>query len=220
MIHIYKIPDLFDRISKNLIWKINTEKKDIFLTFDDGPIPKLTNFVLDVLEDFDALATFFCVGDNISKYPGICEDVIAKNHLIGNHTHNHLKGWSTKTDQFVANIKECQRHISEYQKIDVRPVFRPPYGQITPKQINSLKAKYHIIMWDILTYDFDITHSPQKSLDKIIKKTGPGSIIVFHDNYKAEEKLNYMLPRYLQHFKEKGYNFKKLEPHSLPEQVN
>ena len=210
MLHFYKTPSLLKKISDDLVWDITVDDKDIYLTFDDGPIPTLTEYVLDVLDDFEAHATFFCVGENIFKYPKICEKVMEKDHIIGNHTFNHLKGWSTKNDQYFKNIEKCHKQILRHQVSRYKPLFRPPYGQITRSQINILKEDFNIVMWDILAYDFETSHSPVKSLAKIIKHTKPGSIIVFHDNYKAQNKLNYMLPRFLQYFKEEGYNFKKL----------
>ena len=202
---------MIKKIFNNLVWDVPTNNNEIFLTFDDGPIPKLTSYVLEVLDEYDALATFFCVGDNISKNPDILEQILAKNHLVGNHTYNHLKGWSTSTSRFVSNANKCQEQISKYQANTARPVFRPPHGQITFNQVKALKANYNIVMWDILAYDYDNAHSPQKSLDRIISKTKPGSIVVFHDNYKAEEKLKFILPTYLKYFKERGFSFKKLD---------
>ena len=210
LLHFYKTPSLLKKISKDLVWEIPTTNKDIYLTFDDGPIPRLTEYVLDVLEDFEAQTTFFCVGENIFSYPKICEKIIEKGHIIGNHTFNHLKGWSTKNDQYFKNIEKCHKQISSYQVSQGKPLFRPPHGQITRNQIKNIKKDFKIIMWDILAYDFDSSHSPEKSLSKIIQKTDPGSIVVFHDNYKAENKLKFILPRFMQHFKEKGFNFKKL----------
>jgi len=210
LLHFYKTPSLLKKISDDLVWDITVDDKDIYLTFDDGPITTLTEYVLDVLDDFEAHATFFCVGENIFKYPKICEKVMEKDHVIGNHTFNHLKGWSTKNDKYFKNIEKCHKQILRHQASRYKPLFRPPYGQITRSQINILKEDFNIVMWDILAYDFETSHSPGKSLAKIIKHTKPGSIIVFHDNYKAQNKLNYMLPRFLQYFKEEGYNFKKL----------
>jgi len=211
VIHFYKTPVLAKGIFNNLVWDIETSAKEIFLTFDDGPIPNLTSYVLRVLKDYDALATFFCVGENISKHPSVCEEVLSEDHLIGNHTYNHLKGWSTKTTNFAENAELCEQQILKYQKIESKPIFRPPHGQITFEQIKLLKPKFNIIMWDVLSYDFKQSHSAQESLDKIIEKTKPGSIVVFHDNYKAEEKLKFMLPKYLDHFRKNGYSFKKLD---------
>jgi len=210
-LHFYKTPGFLKRISEDLIWDIPTNEKDIFLTFDDGPVPELTEYVLKTLEAYDAKATFFCVGDNIFKHPEICRKVVEKGHRLGNHTFNHLKGWKTRKKKYVENIEKCQEFISTNQPQAYKPLFRPPHGQITLNQIKQLSNKFHIIMWDILAYDFNTSHTPQKSLEQIIKKTRPGSIIVFHDNYKAEHKLKFMLPRYLEYFKEKDFNFKKIE---------
>lgn len=212
MIHFYKTPGLLKKISTDLIWNVPTADKVIYLTFDDGPIPDLTEYVLRILDEFEAKATFFCVGDNIRKYPEICKKVIEKGHILGNHTLNHLKGWSTKNDSYFKNIETCQEYISNYQKSDHKPLFRPPHGQITRNQIKNLRSNYQIIMWDILAYDFENTHSPSQSLDRVIKLTKSGSIVVFHDNYKAETKLKYMLPGFLKHFKENGFTFKVLNP--------
>jgi len=211
LIHFYKSPILIKHFSKNLVWDIQTSEKEIFVTFDDGPIPNLTEHVLGVLEDFEAKGTFFCVGDNIYKHPEVCKKVVDHGHIIANHTFNHLKGWTTKKDDYFMNIEKCQMYISQYQHADEKPMFRPPHGQITWKQIKYLRNEYHIIMWDVLAYDFNTYHSPEMSLKKMIQKTKKGSIVVFHDNYKAEKKLKYMLPKYLAYFKERGFKFKKLE---------
>jgi peptidoglycan/xylan/chitin deacetylase (PgdA/CDA1 family) len=210
LLHFYKTPDLLKKISKDLIWNVSTNNKEIYITFDDGPIPNLTEYALNVLDEYEAKATFFCVGDNIKKHPHICEKVIKKGHAIGNHTYNHLKGWSTKNSLYLKNIDLCQEYISEFQEAGTTPLFRPPYGQISRNQIKILRKDYRIIMWDILAYDFAGSHTPSQSLDRILKLTKPGSIVVFHDNYKAEKKLKYMLPRFLKHFKENGFTFKEL----------
>lgn len=211
MIHIYKFPSFIKRLAKNLVWDIPTGKKEIYLTFDDGPVPGLTEYVLKELRKYDAKATFFCVGDNISKYPEICKKIVEQGHLIGNHTFNHLKGWSTKNHEYFMNIDQCRDEIQKHQKTQGKPLFRPPYGQISKKQIKSIKDRYHIIMWDVLTYDYEKTLAPPRRLEKIIDKTGPGTITVFHDNIKGEKNLKFLLPKYLDHFKKQGYQFKKIE---------
>ena len=210
MLHFYRTPAFLKKISENLIWNINTINKEIYLTFDDGPIPSLTEYILEVLSQYDAKATFFCVGENIVKYPNIFQAIVQRGHAIGNHTFNHLKGWSNSTSAYLQNVDECQALINN--KIDQRNhhLFRPPNGQLFPGQINALKNKYKIIMWDVLGYDFEESHAPKLSLEKIIQKTTKGSITVFHDNYKAEFKLKYMLYRYIEHFKSLDYQFKKL----------
>jgi len=220
LLHFYQTPGIFRRLSKDLVWKIPASKPEIYLTFDDGPIPGLTEFILEILADFDARATFFCVGDNIFKHPAICDKVVKSGHLIGNHTYNHISGWATQHKLYFKNIENCQSFISRHQDTLSQPLFRPPYGKISKSQIKILRDKYQIIMWDVLTYDFDKSHTPQKSLEKIIYGTKPGSIVVFHDNYKAENKLKYMLPRYLKYFAEKGYTFKKLAPVEINKPFN
>jgi peptidoglycan-N-acetylglucosamine deacetylase len=210
MFHFYKTPGFLKKFSSNLIWDIPTEQNDIYLTFDDGPIPRLTEYVTDTLDKYDAEATFFCVGDNIAKYPDIFDMLLERGHRVGNHTFNHLKGLNTATPVYLENIKACESLIAKKVPALGKSIFRPPHGQITPRQIKMLKEEYKIIMWDILAYDFDQSHEPEKSLAGIISKTVPGSIVVFHDNFKAEKKLTFMLPRFLDYFKEKGFTFKKI----------
>ena len=210
MPHFYKTPKLLKSLFSVPIWSIPSAKNEIYLTFDDGPIPGLTAYILDVLKEFNAYATFFCVGDNIRKHTPILEKTIDQGHAIGNHTYNHLKGWLTKNNEYFTNIDKCSAEISKHLQTKHKPLFRPPYGQITSSQINSLNKDYCIIMWDILAYDFSLRHTAEKSLQKIIHYTRPGSIVVFHDNYKAESKLKFMLPQYLKHFTEKGFLFKKI----------
>lgn len=199
------------KVSRNLIWDVQTTAKEIFLTFDDGPIPGLTDYILRELEHFEAKATFFCVGDNIRKHPEIFQKVYKKGHAIGNHTFNHLKKWQADLNTYLENTEQCRKIIETYLPGKTpEQLFRPPYGQVSPAAIRNLKKNYKIIMWDILTYDFDEYHTASESLTITIKHTRPGSIVVWHDNYKAEKKLKYMLPRYLEHFSALGYKFTKL----------
>jgi len=180
----------------------------LYITFDDGPIPGLTPYVLKTLEDFHATATFFCVGDNIRKHKNVYEKILERPHAIGNHTYNHLKAWNCSMAEYLGNIQKCDEAIG-YQSIN-KTLFRPPHGQITPGLIRKLKKTHRIIMWDTLAYDYSQNHNAETSLKHILKRTHAGSIIVFHDNYKAEGKLKYMLPRFLEHFSERGYIFKNL----------
>lgn len=207
--HFYRTPYILTLLSNYLLWKVPTTSKEIYLTFDDGPIPQLTEYVLDLLKEFGAEATFFCVGDNIKKHPEIFCEVLKQGHAVGNHTFHHLKAWSTNNKSFLENVEKCDSMINDTGN-EPSSLFRPPHGQISPKLINDLKNGHKIIMWDVLTYDFNKQHPPEFSLKKAIQKTRPGSIVVFHDNYKAEKKLKYMLPRYLEHFSDLGYEFKKL----------
>jgi peptidoglycan/xylan/chitin deacetylase (PgdA/CDA1 family) len=210
LFYFYKTPGFLKGISRSLIWDAQSDQKEIYLTFDDGPIPDLTAYVLDELEKFNAKATFFCVGDNIRKYPEIFQSVRDRGHSIGNHTFNHLKSWSTGLEEYIENVEECQAIIERYHMSKGKPLFRPPHGQVSPRMIKCLKTQYKIIMWDVLTYDFDNHHTAREGLERAIRKTRQGSIVVFHDNYKAKQKLKFMLPRYLEHFSCLGYDFKKL----------
>lgn len=199
---------LFNRIYPSMEWKIPVADKKIFLTFDDGPIPDVTEFVLEVLKLYDCKATFFCVGDNLRKYPGVHSKVAAAGHSLGNHTFNHLNGWKTDLLQYIENVTKCQEllHTTGTDK----QLFRPPYGKITGKQIAALKDEYRIIMWDVLTGDFDQNLSPDKCLKKSINYTGNGSIVIFHDSIKAERNLKFVLPRFMEHFLAAGYSFDKI----------
>lgn len=187
------------------IWRKPQKEPTLYLTFDDGPIPKLTEWVLSELEKYSVLATFFCVGDNIRKYPQIFKKLLEQDHFIGNHTFNHLKGWETDLSTYLENVQLCQDALQNQSNL-----FRPPYGKMTTKQYQSVRKQYQIVMWDVLTYDFDISLSPEKCLQKSIQMTRNGSIVVFHDNLKAEKNLKYVLPRYIEHFLNQGYQFAKL----------
>lgn len=210
MFHFYRTPSLLRLLFKDIHWSIPTAGKEIYLTFDDGPIPGLTEYVLDQLQSYDAKATFFCVGDNIRKYPQIFRKVIDGGHRVGNHTFNHWRAWQHSEKIYLENVSKCQGIINNEIGEQNSPLFRPPYGQITKKLIHALKEKYEIIMWDVLAYDFSDKHKKEKSLKKAIASAGPGSIVVFHDNYKAEHKLKHMLPGFLNYFSDLGYRFKKL----------
>ena len=182
----------------------------MFLTFDDGPVPEITAFVLDSLKKYDAYATFFCVGENIKKNPEIFKEIIELGHSVGNHTFNHLNGWKTSSNNYLENIRLCAETMKNHAKEAPLKLFRPPYGRITRKQIKELKGQYNVIMWDVLSRDFDKKVSGKNCLDNTIKYTRNGSIVIFHDSYKAADNLQYALPRFLDHFTAKGYSFKTL----------
>ena len=204
----------------NLIWNKDTEEKIVYLTFDDGPIPNVTDFVLNTLKSFNVKATFFCIGDNIQKHPHVFERLKNEGHAIGNHTYNHLKGWKTDDQIYISNFWKCQ-------ELTQSNLFRPPYGRIKKSQIKELvnsyklwltgkaefkvqNSKLEIIMWDVLSGDFDLSLSPEKCYKNVIKNVRNGSIIVFHDSLKAWHRLEYALPRAIEHLLEKGYRFKTL----------
>ncbi len=204
--YLVKSPLLLKWYYPSLVWNKSRFEKVIYLTFDDGPIPDVTDFVLKTLKAFEVKATFFCIGDNIRKHPAVFEQLLQDGHRIGNHTFNHLKGWKTTGPVYIENFKKCQ-------ELTQTNLFRPPYGRIKKSQIKQLKnlvPGLQIIMWDVLSGDFDLNLQPEKCYDNVIKYSTNGSVIVFHDSLKAFDRLQYALPRVLQHFKNQGYQFKTL----------
>lgn len=208
MFYFVKTPGWLKRIYHTYVWSIPVNDKILYLTFDDGPHREATPFVLKQLKKFNALATFFCIGKNVVAYPGIYKQIINEGHSVGNHTYNHLNGWKTKNDDYLNDIARASHEIDS-------DLFRPPYGRITSFQAKNLKAVMRgkepkVIMWDVLSGDFDIACTPQQCLANVLMASVSGSIIVFHDSEKAFPKLEYTLPRMLNHFSEKGYLFKAL----------
>jgi peptidoglycan/xylan/chitin deacetylase (PgdA/CDA1 family) len=188
------------------VWRGDKERKIIHLTFDDGPHPEATPFVLELLSAFNAKATFFCIGKNVVQYPDIYRRLISEGHAIGNHTHDHLNGWKVTDQQYFENILLASKHIDS-------KLFRPPYGRISGFQVRHLKAeplRYKIIMWDVLSGDFDTTLSPGQCNFNVVRNARNGSIVVFHDSEKAFQRLKVALPGCLKFFSEKGYSFEKL----------
>ena len=201
--YLVKTPWLLKKIYPQLIWDSDKRGRTIYLTFDDGPIPIVTPFVLNILEQYKAKATFFCIGDNVNKHTDIFEKVKAAGHAIGNHTFNHLKGWDTDDEAYLQNFIKADELLHT-------PLFRPPYGRIKLSQIKLLKqhrSNLQIIMWDVLSGDFDVNLSPEKCLQSVLKYTQPGAIIVFHDSLKAFDRLEYVLPRAMEVWSKEGYSF-------------
>ncbi len=181
-------------------------EKKVYLTFDDGPTPEITEWTLNQLQRYDAKATFFCIGKNIQNHPDIFKKVITSGHAIGNHTFNHLNGWNTSDEMYFENVNLCADEISAQHSEHNCRLFRPPYGKIKPSQSKQLrKMGYTIVMWDVLSEDFDATITAEKCLENVLKNVKSGSIIVFHDSVKAYPHLEYVLPRTLQFLKEKGF---------------
>lgn len=203
--YLVKTPPIIKTIFSDYVWSIPTESKEIFLTFDDGPVPDVTPWVLDILAEFNYKATFFCVGQNVQKYPAIFERIISEGHAVGNHTFNHVNGWLTDKETYIQNIKLCDEYVDS-------PLFRPPYGKMRPGQASWLKSDKTIVMWDILSGDFDLNITQETCLDNVINNYEPGSIVVFHDSLKAEEKLRYVLPKFLRHLNENGFSANVLRP--------
>lgn len=186
------------------IWDFKTKEKVVWLTFDDGPIPEITEWVLEQLHQHDAKATFFCIGDNVRKHPAIFNKVTAAGHSIGNHTFNHLNGWQTETRRYIDNVEQCWQTIAEFTK--PTKIMRPPYGKIKRRQAAILrKMGYKIIMWDVVSADFDQRLTPEQCLENVLKNIEPGSIIVFHDSVKAFKNLQYALPETLEFLSKNGY---------------
>lgn len=239
-----KTPLVAKKMFPNYTWDIPSMGKVIYLTFDDGPTPEITNWVLDTLKEFNAKATFFCIGNNIEKHPEIFQNILDEGHHIGNHTHNHIKGWKTKSKDYLKNIETAQKIIniqisnSKFQtKTNLNPrilnnsseivnhqssivnhqssivnLFRPPYGQITPKQGKKLIALgYKIIMWDVLSFDWDNHVSKETCLNNVTSNATNGSVIVFHDSVKASKNMQYTLPKVLEHFSKLGYSFRTIK---------
>jgi len=211
--YFVKTPNIIRSYFKDYIWNIDTDKKEIYLTFDDGPTPEVTLFVLDTLKHYNAKATFFCIGKNIENHPKIFKKIINGDHTVGNHSQNHLKGWNINHDLYIKNIEKCQDVIDnlQTQNLKLKKLFRPPYGKIKKSQAKKLLAKdYKIIMWTVLSGDFDLKISKEKCLNNVIKNTTKGSIVVLHDSVKAFPHLKYTLPKVLDYFTKKGYVFKAL----------
>jgi peptidoglycan/xylan/chitin deacetylase (PgdA/CDA1 family) len=274
---IHRTPFFLPLLLPSLVWRVPTEEKVLFLTFDDGPVPGPTEFALHTLCRFSAKATFFCIGDNIRKHPDVFHKIIEDGHATGNHTFNHLSGWRTRTKEYIENVHKCQELLSagakgildrsqdseaRSQKSEARseergtrrnesetgisveqsspskaqgpspkaqffaeasdgkqplmpnaqypmPFFRPPYGRITKRQIRQLND-YSIIMWDVLSMDYNKNLSPEACLRNTIHACRTGSIVVFHDSYKAERNMAFVLPRLLEHFAAQGFAFKAL----------
>lgn len=204
--YTFKTYAIISRFFPKFLWKKPaTFSKTIYLTFDDGPTPKVTEQVLEILKKYNAKATFFLVGKNAFENPKIVENILLNGHSIGNHTHNHLKGSETPFEDYVKNMELAEKVLPKTQ------LFRPPYGRITTKQAkNILDRGYKIVMWDVLSGDFDTTLSPKKSLYKVLKNAKNGSIIVFHDSIKAERIVLEVLPKALEIWTKKGFRFEKL----------
>ncbi len=208
MFYLAKTPKWVRKLFGRSVWEVPGTEKNIYLTFDDGPHPSITPFVLEELDKYGARATFFCIGRNVAENPSVYADILARGHAVGNHTHNHLNGWKTGAGDYIADVLQASEYIGS-------DLFRPPYGRITRKQqqeLAQLKQPFRVIMWSVLSGDFDAGLSPQQCCENVISNAHSGSIIVFHDSEKANERMSYCLPKVLKYFSEQGYSFKKIEP--------
>lgn len=188
----------------NVIWRANTSSKVIYLTFDDGPVPEVTPRVLDILDRYGWKATFFCVGDNVARYPDLYADILKRGHKTGNHTFNHLKGFQYSKEEYVENVEKAAKFIDS-------KLFRPPHGRIKPSQLRALKKKYKIVMWDVITHDYNKKLSPDRILQTVQKYLRSGSLVVFHDSVKAERNVLEALPRAIEFWQSNGYSWALIE---------
>ena len=187
----------------SLLWQMPAGNQTLYLTFDDGPHPKITPKVLDLLDQYQAKATFFCVGENVARFPQTYAEILNRGHRTGNHTMNHLNGWKTNLNLYYENVNECRKLVDS-------DLLRPPYGRITPAQIQALKKEYKIVMWSVLSYDFDTETTPEQCLNYVIEHAEDGAIIVFHDSEKSARNMLAALPEVLSYYHSKGYQFEKL----------
>jgi len=194
------VPFIFHRI----VWNLPSKEKIIYLTFDDGPIPQTTTWILETLEKYNAKATFFCVGDNVQKYPELFEEIKLKGHSVGNHTYHHINGWKCTTSKYLSEVVRANKLIQSN-------LFRPPYGKISLVTKQVLLKKYHIIMWDVLSRDFSQSITEFQCLENVLLNAQKGSVVVFHDSVKAFRNLEYTLPKVLEYYNERGYCFSKIE---------
>ena len=205
--YFIKTPFWLRLIYRSCIWRKSTEDRVLYLSFDDGPHPEATPFVLEQLAIYNAQASFFCIGKNVQLYPDIYAALIEAKHTVGNHTQNHMNGWDNKTANYIDDIQQATKLIHSN-------LFRPPYGRIRFAQIKALRSDaslpQDIIMWDVLSGDFDTTITGEQCAQNVIQHAGPGSIIVFHDSAKAMDRLRVALPKVLSHFSKQGYQFKAL----------
>lgn len=219
--YLKKIPAIIQRYYPDYLWRIPTgNEKVLYLTFDDGPTPEISSWVLDQLEKYGARATFFLIGKNVKAHPELVHQLLDAGHRVGNHTENHLNGWKTPLKSYLKDSLQGQKTIQEYTGKRTT-LFRPPYGKITNSQAIRILRSHQIVMMDVLSGDFDESMTAQQCASAVITKAIPGSIVLFHDSVKAWDRLEEALPQVLEHFLEKGYRFEALTESSdlmpLPE---
>jgi peptidoglycan/xylan/chitin deacetylase (PgdA/CDA1 family) len=202
-VYLVKTPEVIKPLASDLVWNFDRNKRDLYITFDDGPTPDITLEILDILRAFNASATFFCIGGNIKRWPGNFGAIVNEGHSIGNHTWNHMSGWEYSDYSYYRNVLECAQFVKSN-------LFRPPYGRITRSQVKGLKNRYKLIMWDVLSADWSEGTTPEKCYENVIRNSRSGSIIVFHDSDKAKRNMLHALPKALKHWTEEGYSFQSI----------
>jgi len=206
MFYFVKKPKWLRRFYGDCIWEMNTTDKVLYLTFDDGPDPNETPFVMEQLKQYNAKATFFCIGKNVIAHPELYDQLIREGHVVGNHSHSHIDGWKTNNTKYFRDIEDAAKVIESN-------IFRPPFGHITWNQVRYLKNqpnKLKTILWNVLSADFDEQTPEEKCLRNVVDNAKPGSIVLFHDHSVASRNLRYALPRVLAHFKQQGYRFEAI----------
>ncbi len=195
-----RIPQLLKKLFPSLVWDYNTGEKVVYITFDDGPIPESTTWTLNLLREKNVKATFFCVGENVKRYPEIYQQIIDDGHAVGNHTHNHLRGFTNNTQGYVDNVNLASQYIAS-------KLFRPPYGMIKRSQAKKLLKDYKIVMWDVLSEDYRQDITPDQCYQSVLRSIRPGSIILFHNHVKSEKNMRYALPRLIDELRKRGFEF-------------
>lgn len=209
---LYQIPTALQRLYGGVVWRKSAEEKAVYLTFDDGCIPQVTPKVLDILRHYGVYASFFCVGDNIRKYPAVFKRVVQEGHAIGNHTFHHIEGLRTATDSYLNDIHLADEYIEQYLPAGENNchLFRPPYGRMSLRQKRLLRRNHTIVLWDVLTHDYNSRYTPERIVDIVKRYTRNGSIIVFHDSIKAQKQMLPALPRVIEFLLSEGYELRKL----------
>lgn len=200
---IEQTPDFIRKLIPGAVWRLPQKEKTVYLTFDDGPIPEVTPWVLDLLKKYNIKATFFCVGDNVRKYPEVFKMVVSAGHSVGNHTFNHLQGFKVRSGKYVENVELADSYIRS-------SLFRPPHGHLRIRQGTKLSKKFRFVMWDVITRDYNMKLSGEYVLNVVKRYARNGSIIVFHDSIKAEENMKYALPKAIEFLLSEGYKFEKI----------
>ena len=215
--YLIKTPEFIRKTFPGFIWQIpnisQNQDKSIYLTFDDGPVDEVTPYVIDILDQYNAKATFFCVGENIEQNPEIFKRLKDQGHSIGSHSHNHLSGWATENKQYLTNVDKAA-------KLSRSNLFRPPYGRIKLSQAKKIQENYQIIMWDVLSGDFDPKVTPKQCFNNVVSNAQSGSIVVFHDSQKSYNVLKEVLPKVLEHYSSLGYQFKSITEENISPSLN